>query len=404
MIWVKYYRSKSDGGHIFLQHREDAFSALMLNEEIDSSQTQVELDGDPKQRTDKIEARKFITWYYKADGEMHTPEKSHDSISSHWTKYRDIEIDIIEEAYEHREPCALLDRYRIDLVRFIQVTLDDSSKQRPVRREPYETGQKCLRQNRFSASLTTASGSQRSNSCGLFDAWCPFLRAWLSSAAGKRAWYHFPSCIESCAEGIVYEASIHDSYSNTEAAYVAKRIRQCSGKPQLVVSELCIHFYTKDSFIYDVLNRALRECDLSKMETLGPLAFLISKYSRIADQFFGIVYRGVQLGDVDIEDYRRGQGSWRTWPAYTSTSKSRKMAEIYGNTLFIIEIFDIKLSTIRSYNISHLSYFPDEQEVLLPAGTSFQIKDVYQDPQQKCIIHVRVWMYFYDISHRYSWP
>ena len=336
----------------------------------------------------KIEAR--VNWYYKADGETSSPGKSHDSISSQWTRYRDIEIDIIEEAYQHREPCALLDRYRIDLVRLIQTRLDDSFKQRPIRREACEATQECLRQSRFFTSPTTTSASQLSTSCGAFDSWCPFLRAWLDSPAGKRAWYHFPLCIESCAKGIVHEAFIHGSYSNAEADYVAKRIRQCSEQPRQVASELCIHFYTKDSFLYDVLNRALRQCDLSRIETLGPLAFLISGYSRIANAFFGIVYRGIHFSHVDIEDYRCGKGTWRTWPAYTSTSKSRKMAEMYGNTLFIINITDVKLSAIRSYDISHLSYFPNEQEVLLPAGTSFQIKDVYQDLQQKCIINIQL--------------
>ena len=66
------------------------------------------------------------------------------------------------------------------------------------------------------------------------------------------------------------------------------------------------------------------------------------------------------------------------------------MAAIRGNTIFIIEIISGQLGAPRSYDIKDISQFPSEEEVLLPAGISFQIISVDQDEQQKYIIKIKV--------------
>jgi hypothetical protein len=67
------------------------------------------------------------------------------------------------------------------------------------------------------------------------------------------------------------------------------------------------------------------------------------------------------------------------------------MAEIFQrNTLFIIEIINMKLSAPRAYDVGEISQFPNEEEVLLPAGISFQVISVEQDLQQKYIIQIRL--------------
>jgi hypothetical protein len=66
------------------------------------------------------------------------------------------------------------------------------------------------------------------------------------------------------------------------------------------------------------------------------------------------------------------------------------MAEIRGNMLFIIEITNTKLSAPRAYDVENFSQFPTEEEVLLPAGISFQIVSVEQDPQQKYLIKIQL--------------
>jgi hypothetical protein len=66
------------------------------------------------------------------------------------------------------------------------------------------------------------------------------------------------------------------------------------------------------------------------------------------------------------------------------------MADIRGNALFIIEITNTKLCSQRAYDVTHISQFPEEEEVLLLTGISFQIVSVEVNLQQKYIIHIKL--------------
>jgi hypothetical protein len=327
-----------------------------------------------------------VFWYYKSNINPWPNIQTTDSNSVEWTKYRDIEIDLIEEAYQNNKPNVLLDRYRIDFKHLIQINLTDETKQRPIKREIGTNRTECLRENRFASTLSTVPTG--SSSYGSFDSWCPFLLSWFNTPFGKRAALDFSQCIEACAQGIIQEAALHDSYSKTEAAYMADKIRQCATR--IEASKQCIRFYTKDSFLYFALNQALREHDCSKLETLGPLCYLMRNYSRISKDYIGRVYRGTLLTNAEIEMYKQHIGEWKAWPAYTSTSKDEQMAKIFGDTLFIIEITDVKLSSPRAYDIACISHYPEEKEVLIPAGVSFQILKVERNSSQNIVIHVKV--------------
>ena len=171
---------------------------------------------------------------------------------------------------------------------------------------------------------------------------------------------------------------------------MAEQLRACKTNSRREVSKTCIHLYTRESFLFRVLNTALRENDYSKVNTLGPLSFLIRNYFHTYRGFIGTVYRGVNLSSTEIQMYRKAVSFWYTWPSYTSTSKNRSMADFRGNTLFIIDIVEMTFTTPRAFDISELSYFPSEEEVLLAAGTSFQVISVELDLRQKYIINVKI--------------
>jgi hypothetical protein len=320
-------------------------------------------------------------WYFKSGDAW--AQKS----DSGWVKYRDIEMQIIEEAYQQGKTQVSLDKYRIDLKEFIQFMRADSTKQRPVRRHIGCQRQDCLREERFCSSPLLTSVP----SYGKALAWCPFLTEWLKLPAGKKAILDFHSSIDACINGILQEATQHQSDSETEAQWMVEQLRACKTKPRRETSKVCLHLYTRESFLYHVLNTTLRDGDYSKLDTLGPLCFLMRHYSRTCIEFIGTVYRGVQLSPTTILSYKQAIGSWCTWPSYTSTSKNRHMAEFFeGNTLFIIEITNVKLSAIRAYDVINISQFPNEEEVLLPAGISFQVISVEIDPQQKYVIQIKL--------------
>ncbi|CAF1026547.1 unnamed protein product [Adineta steineri] len=319
-------------------------------------------------------------WYFK-NGHVWSQEDT-----CEWIKYRDIEMQIIEEAYQQGKSEVLLDKYIINLKQFIQFNRLNLSKQRPVKRQLGCKQQQCLREERFFSPSLLSSASSYGNAL----AWCPFLIEWLKLPDGKRTILDFSSCIDICINGIIEEARKHQSNSETEAKWIAEQLKACKGQPRREVSKVCIQLYTRESFLYHVLNTALRNNDYSKLNTLGPLCFLMRDYSRSCTEFIGTVYRGVQLPFATIESYKQAIGSWHTWSSYTSTSKDREMAEFRGNTLFIIEITNIKLSAPRAYDVASISHFPSEEEVLLPAGISFQVISVEQDLQQKYIIHIKL--------------
>ncbi len=74
------------------------------------------------------------------------------------------------------------------------------------------------------------------------------------------------------------------------------------------------------------------------------------------------------------------------WPAFTSTSKDRRIAEEFGNILFTIFMND---SHREKSDISYLSIYPHEQEVLLPNDYEFKINKVERNPGNgKYLIHM----------------
>jgi hypothetical protein len=323
----------------------------------------------------------IVQWYYG-----NKDERSDERIIE-WVKYRDIEMEIIEIAYQRRKSEVCLDKYRIDLNKFIQFNRADSTQQFPVKRQTNCRREDCLREERFFSQPSLTS----TPSYGSAQAWCPFLSAWLNTPAGKKALFDFSSAIDACIDGILQEAARHCSDSETEAKWMVEQLRACKEKSRRETSKFCVYLYTRESFLYRVLNAALRDGDHSKLDTMGPLCFLIRNYSHTCKPFVGTVYRGVDLSLTTIATYKQAEGMWRTWPSFTSTSKDKKMAEIRGNTLFIITIANVQFSsTVRAYDISEISQFPSEEEVLLPAGISFQVISVNQTSYQKNIIEIKI--------------
>ena len=189
---------------------------------------------------------------------------------------------------------------------------------------------------------------------------------------------------------ILEEALAYDVRNNTDAADMAGQLRQHSGKSRREVSELCMKFYTKDCFLYSALNQALRECDLTKLQTLGPYAYLLSNHARTCKEYCGTVYRSAELTPAHIEVYRMALGTWKSWPAYTSTSRDRDVAEMFGNTLFVIEITGPYPTSPAAFDISSLSDFSEEAEIFIPNGISFQILSVDQVAEGRYLIHLKI--------------
>src|ERR1700691_4592371 len=89
--------------------------------------------------------QKRVEWFWKSNDNpfenMELPE---------WTQYSDIENAIIEDAFTTlKKPIAILDDHHIDFEHRVQISNDDKSKQRPVKRVEIDKEDGRLREARF---------------------------------------------------------------------------------------------------------------------------------------------------------------------------------------------------------------------------------------------------------------
>lgn len=124
---------------------------------------------------------------------------------------------------------------------------------------------------------------------------------------------------------------------------------------------------------YQDLNFALREgaLDASQQARVDALHKALEKLP----MYEGAVVRGTNLPADVLEQYRPGEII--TEPAFTSTSTDHTVAQsptFAGNTEF-------RIWSTTGRDVSSVSMFPGEQEILFPAGSKFYVVSKIVDPQ-----------------------
>lgn len=152
---------------------------------------------------------------------------------------------------------------------------------------------------------------------------------------------------------------------------------------RLKLSQCAVTLYTKETFLYRVLNTALRSDDMSKVKTLGPMCYLINAYVSQCQTLTEdkLVYRGMTLTDEMIKEYSEAVGEEIDWPAFASTTKNREVAELLGNTLCIIKL--CRGLFVHGADISSISHISGEEEFLLSIGFVLEVEKVEIDPTKE---------------------
>ncbi|CAF1273910.1 unnamed protein product [Rotaria sp. Silwood1] len=158
-----------------------------------------------------------------------------------------------------------------------------------------------------------------------------------------------------------------------------------------------VWWYTSETFIYRILNRALNRQDF---EVLLVFRFLIRDlYKQLANeqQKFDvpviIVYRGQIMTVEELESLKINETKFISFNKLLSTSLDRRVAishaKIYNkdirktSVLFEIEA-NARLQGAKPFaNVTHLSQFEMEQEVLFMAGSVFKILDILRNENEK---------------------
>ncbi|CAF4198009.1 unnamed protein product [Adineta steineri] len=161
------------------------------------------------------------------------------------------------------------------------------------------------------------------------------------------------------------------------------------------IGDTFVNVYTKDSFWYKLLNGVLRHpktASYDQLKTLGPFCFLLHNYLKnISTTDILRVYRGILL--TTAEERKSFMDKHVRFLSFNSTTANRELAEIYGNTLLIIDL-DTKFNAMQDCqvgaSISHLSNFPEEEEYLLWTGACFEfVKYEYDNLKHKHIIYLK---------------
>ena len=205
-----------------------------------------------------------------------------------------------------------------------------------------------------------------------------------------------PELVEKAADGIVEEGKyLHKEH---EAKRLAELLRKTKKEGIENVWECCVYLYTSDSFLYKTLNETMRlvgdeehkETWQSKVHTLGPFCLLLWDDPVNTKLTFGkTLYRGTDLTTEQIAYFKelaKDDKTFQSFQFFVSCSRNRKAAQIFGNTLFIMEaIFAFTV------NAAPYSDFSDEEEEIIMPGVCFCVKNIEFDSEKnKHFIHLQL--------------
>ncbi|UJR17649.1 hypothetical protein I4U23_004545 [Adineta vaga] len=174
-----------------------------------------------------------------------------------------------------------------------------------------------------------------------------------------------------------------------------------------------LSWYTRDSFVYKLLNKALRTNDIRLILIFR--FFIIDLHRQLYDNSDKLlvesndndhslfVYRGQLMSKQELNGLRKSLGNIISMKSFLSTSLNKQLALMYlgenddrnelslNRVLFEIDIDEQNCSTFERpfANITEFSYFGEvEQEVLFMAGSCFHVVEIRRG--EKGIWYVRL--------------
>lgn len=168
-----------------------------------------------------------------------------------------------------------------------------------------------------------------------------------------------------------------------------------------------IWWYTKQAFIFENINEALRSLNVDMIVTMG--FFLHDLHQQLqqlhADQFREkeqssfVVYRGQALSINAFEKLKRTIGGLVSFNNFLSTSTDREVSQSYADMasqrenmvgiLFIMTI-DPQQSSTPFVNVKRYSAYPTEDEILFSMHAVFRIEEVTKLDQLENVYEVKL--------------
>jgi hypothetical protein len=236
-----------------------------------------------------------------------------------------------------------------------------------------------------------------------------FVHTWLVIFTEGKMKVTFDTIFPVLVKGLIKEGEIDTENKVPEIEAELKKVekethRESSKKRLKELQDCCAKLYTKGCYIYGVVNTALRDDDRTKLDTLGPFCYLLFNYigrrfkdkSSIRDRLRRVLrsneiqlmtlYRGDRNCGSTVEEYRRAAGDNSKlfkWLPFVSTSRDRAVAERFAvDVLYIIEMRFYSSSEDQFTDLTDISHYADEKEILLLPGVQFQVIKVEFDNEK----------------------
>ncbi|CAF5005692.1 unnamed protein product, partial [Rotaria socialis] len=168
-------------------------------------------------------------------------------------------------------------------------------------------------------------------------------------------------------------------------------------------------WYTRDSFVYRLLNKALRVRNVEMIFLMRNIIRDVYEQLRVNQcEKRVIVYRGQMISGNEMKKLRASIGNIISLNSFLSTSLNRKIAERFVGqsigscssddrvgVIFEIEadprlISDTKVDNRRPFaQIDEFSYYGEEAEILFMIGSIFRLEAIRQDDS---LGDMRVWI------------
>ncbi|CAF1371889.1 unnamed protein product [Didymodactylos carnosus] len=200
-------------------------------------------------------------WYWKSNSDPWSVNEKEE-----WRRYSDIQSDIIEEAFNQKTNKHLveLDNYWIDLNGSIQISKHDQNKRRQIKRILIDRNEnQSLRQERFyfPEPLKKPFNEDRLDGGyhGFIKEWEQKNRRFLFFWKTKNKKVSNSDKVEQAANGIIFEGNRLGE--KCESQWIVKQLQTVKNKDIEEIRKCCINLYSKECFLYKLVNETLREND-----------------------------------------------------------------------------------------------------------------------------------------------
>ncbi|CAF1534970.1 unnamed protein product, partial [Didymodactylos carnosus] len=158
-------------------------------------------------------------------------------------------------------------------------------------------------------------------------------------------------------------------------------------------------WYTRECFLYHLLNKALRTLDIDLLYLLG---FFIRDLREQLEQYRCPspirIYRSQLMSKMEVQQLNNFRGQLISMNSFLSTTLDREMAVFFLGDIEVLDgdlqpvLFEIeadpRIDGVKPFaNITPFSYIEDEEEVLMMLGSIFRLVRIrYEGPL--CIIQL----------------